>query len=83
MTRPCEYCGAELPENVDKRSRRARTFHFQTCPARPKPEPAPEIVSAIDTIDAAVRALEHDADWRVRQEAADGLRKLRERLEAA
>ncbi len=28
--RPCEYCGKELPEGVDKGSRQIRSSHFQT-----------------------------------------------------
>lgn len=28
--KPCEYCGKELPDGVDKATRRIRSAHFQT-----------------------------------------------------
>jgi hypothetical protein len=34
MNKSCEYCGASLPEAVDKESRRVRSFHFESCEAR-------------------------------------------------
>jgi hypothetical protein len=33
---PCEYCGAALPQGVDKSTRQIRSRHFQSCDARPK-----------------------------------------------
>lgn len=35
-TKPCEYCGAELPLALDLRTRRERTHHFETCSVRLK-----------------------------------------------
>ena len=81
MERPCDYCGTDLPHGVDLRTRRIRTAHFQSCSAKPAREPIKAPQSAdLDALDAAIGALEHDADWRVRQEAACGLRSLRERI---
>lgn len=37
--RPCEYCGADLPEGVDKSSRRQRTQHFMSCEKRAEQRP--------------------------------------------
>jgi hypothetical protein len=34
--KPCEYCGADLPEGVDKSTRRIRSFHFSECAERPE-----------------------------------------------
>ena len=34
MSKPCEYCGCDLPEGVDKSTRRIRSYHFSTCPKR-------------------------------------------------
>jgi hypothetical protein len=79
MARPCEYCGADLPDNVDKRSRRARSYHFATCPDRPRLQLDQKSADR-DVLDAAISALEADCDWRVRQEAACGLRAMRDRM---
>jgi hypothetical protein len=38
---PCEYCGAALPQGVDKSTRQIRSRHFQSCDARPKTEWTP------------------------------------------
>ena len=38
--KPCEYCGANLPLGVDKKTRQMRSYHFLCCEKRPKPEPA-------------------------------------------
>lgn len=38
--KPCEYCGANLPIGVDKKTRQMRSYHFLRCEKRPKPEPA-------------------------------------------
>ena len=35
MNKPCEYCGCDLPQGVDKATRRIRSFHFERCEARP------------------------------------------------
>lgn len=32
----CEYCGAPLPIGVDKKTRRIRSRHFESCPKRPQ-----------------------------------------------
>ena len=93
MERPCDYCGTDLPHGVDLRTRRIRSFHFAYCEVRLKRveehRAEDERVSAAlrspqsadrDALDAAISALELDADWRVRQEAANGLREMRERI---
>ena len=36
MSKPCEYCGVDLPLGVDKRTRRVRSFHFASCEKRPQ-----------------------------------------------
>jgi hypothetical protein len=82
MERPCDYCGTDLPHGVDLRTRRIRSAHFQSCAAqhrRREPINAPQSADR-DALDAAISALELDADWRVRQEAASGLREMRERI---
>ena len=38
MSKPCEYCGRDLPLGVDKKTRQQRSHHFATCKARPIPE---------------------------------------------
>jgi hypothetical protein len=35
MSKPCEYCGTDLPLGVDKRTRRIRSYHFSDCAKRP------------------------------------------------
>ena len=45
--KPCEYCGAPLPLGVDKGTRRVRTSHFQSCSAKPQPEPEPTEVARL------------------------------------
>ncbi len=32
--KPCEYCGADLPRGVDKRTRQIRGHHFSVCEKR-------------------------------------------------
>lgn len=32
--KPCEYCGEDLPEGVDKNTRRIRSHHFANCKVR-------------------------------------------------
>jgi hypothetical protein len=44
---PCEYCGADLPPTTDKRSRKIRGAHFQSCPVRIAQMPLDEWVSPI------------------------------------
>ena len=39
MSKPCEYCGVDLPLGVDKGTRRVRSFHFASCEKRPKTTP--------------------------------------------
>ena len=39
MSKPCEYCGVDLPLGVDKGTRRVRSFHFASCKKRPKTTP--------------------------------------------
>lgn len=34
LDRPCEYCGESLPEGVDKKTRRIRSYHFAECKVR-------------------------------------------------
>lgn len=34
MSKPCEYCGTDLPLGVDRGTRRVRSHHFATCPKR-------------------------------------------------
>ena len=41
MSKPCEYCGRDLPLGVDKKTRQQRSHHFATCKARPVPEVDP------------------------------------------
>ena len=36
MSKPCEYCGCDLPVGVDKKTRQVRSHHFDICTARPK-----------------------------------------------
>jgi len=36
MSKPCEYCGCDLPVGVDKKTRQVRSHHFVICTARPK-----------------------------------------------
>jgi hypothetical protein len=36
MSKPCEYCGYDLPVGVDKKTRQVRSHHFDICTARPK-----------------------------------------------
>ena len=38
MSKPCEYCGCDLPVGVDKKTRQVRSHHFDICTARPKKE---------------------------------------------
>lgn len=51
--RPCEYCGAALPEGVDRGTRRQRSFHFAACPSRPRQPPPPSAEEALSAILAA------------------------------
>ena len=32
--KPCEYCGHQLPQGVDKRTRQIRSHHFASCKVR-------------------------------------------------
>ena len=41
MSKPCEYCGRDLPLGVDKKTRQQRSHHFATYKARPVPEVDP------------------------------------------
>lgn len=34
--KPCEYCAADLPVGVDRKTRRMRSHHFAICPKRPQ-----------------------------------------------
>ena len=38
MSKPCEYCGCDLPVGVDKKTRQVRSHHFNICTSRPKKE---------------------------------------------
>lgn len=42
MSKPCEYCGADLPLGIDKHTRRIRSHHFASCKAHPLREPSPD-----------------------------------------
>ncbi|MEB3212415.1 MAG: hypothetical protein VKL39_13735, partial [Leptolyngbyaceae bacterium] len=48
MSKPCEYCGCDLPLGVDKRTRQIRSFHFQRCEKRPSPCSVPGLCSAMN-----------------------------------
>ncbi len=34
MSKPCEYCGHDLPFGVDKKTRQTRSRHFDSCEVR-------------------------------------------------
>ena len=65
--KPCEYCGHDLPEGVDKKTRRIRTYHFQSCVKRPRWEPdnscemliaaAPDLLSALQEAENVLRRI--------------------------
>lgn len=54
MSKPCEYCGADLPLGVDKRTRRIRSYHFAHCEKRPV-KVAPTVLDADQMADLLVR----------------------------
>lgn len=60
MSKPCEYCGVDLPLGVDKGTRRQRSFHFASCEKRPLAAPhSPDIEAQRD---ALLEALHHTAE---------------------
>jgi hypothetical protein len=62
MSKPCEYCGVDLPLGVDKGTRRVRSFHFASCEKRPQTTPhSPDIEAQRDALLEALRAAV--ADW--------------------
>lgn len=61
MTKPCEYCGAVLPEGVDKRTRQQRSAHFAKHAeerARAAPVAQPASHDSRDLLQRALDALE-------------------------
>jgi hypothetical protein len=34
MSKPCEYCGHDLPFGIDKKTRQTRSRHFDSCEVR-------------------------------------------------
>jgi hypothetical protein len=60
MSKPCEYCGADLPLGVDKGTRRVRSFHFASCEKRPKTTPPSMDIEA--QRDALLEALQDLCD---------------------
>ena len=59
MSKPCEYCGVDLPLGVDKRTRRVRSFHFASCEKRPQQTTphSPDIEAQRDALLEALRTL--------------------------
>ena len=58
MSKPCEYCGADLPLGVDKSTRRVRSFHFANCERRPEARAASsDITAQRDALLEALRAM--------------------------
>jgi hypothetical protein len=57
---PCEYCGAALPQGVDKSTRQIRSRHFQSCDARPKLDDYRD--TEIKRLEAERDALKADAE---------------------
>ncbi|MEY2653413.1 MAG: hypothetical protein RLZZ524_440 [Pseudomonadota bacterium] len=59
FSKPCEYCGCDLPHGVDKGTRRIRSFHFDRCDMRPRQfTPAPEPSTMQDLLLRAADAIE-------------------------
>ena len=71
MSKPCEYCGVDLPLGVDKRTRRVRSFHFASCEKRPQTTPPSLDIEAqrdalLEALKAAEPYLRHaDVDYNV------------------
>ena len=65
MSKPCEYCGVDLPLGVDKKTRRMRSFHFASCKNRPQPQPLPALYD-----DDEARPLPSESDRAARDWAA-------------
>jgi hypothetical protein len=63
MSKPCEYCGVDLPLGVDKRTRRVRSFHFASCEKRPQTTPPSLDIEA--QRDALLEALKEINSWLV------------------
>ena len=62
MSKPCEYCGVDLPLGVDKGTRRVRSFHFASCEKRP--QTTPPLLDPKAQRDALLEALRAAvADW--------------------
>ena len=64
MSKPCEYCGRDLPLGVDKKTRQQRSHHFATCKARPVPEVEPFAQRTwVGLTDEELSEVYNQADW--------------------
>lgn len=61
MSKPCEYCGCDLPLGVDRRTRRIRSHHFAVCERRPNVPKVPAAPYA-DML-AELKADGTEVDW--------------------
>ena len=66
ISKPCEYCGVNLPLGVSKETRRSRSFHFSNCEKRLQiTPPSPDIEAQSDALLAEVEQLraERNEAW--------------------
>lgn len=83
MSKPCEYCGADLPHGVDKATRRIRSFHFNECTMRPAPveDKLSDIVERLRNYNPPDRTVDEQRQISVDiHEAADEIERLRAAL---